>query len=93
MRCHAFVLVGWIAHGLFCNVGADPTGSEERWLGGCGSVSQRRKSIPLCGGSGPVGTFRKVMMTCIYMHIYICIRIVLSVLAGTQVSMLSLRRK
>jgi len=38
MRCHAFALVGWIAHGLFCNVGADPTGSEERWLGGCGSV-------------------------------------------------------
>jgi len=38
MRCHAFVLVGWIAHDLFFSIGADPTGSEERWLGGCGSV-------------------------------------------------------
>ena len=38
MRCHAFVLVGWIAHDLFCSVGADPTRSEERLLGGCGLV-------------------------------------------------------
>jgi len=57
------------------------------------SVRLRRRSIPLCGGSGPVGTFRKVLMTCIYMHKYICICIVLSVLAGTQGSMLSLRRR
>jgi len=30
MRCHAFVLVGWITHDLFCSAGADPTGSEPR---------------------------------------------------------------
>jgi len=38
MRCHAFVLEGWIVHDLFCNVAADPTGNGGRWLGGCGSV-------------------------------------------------------
>ena len=32
------MLVGWIAHDLFCSVGADPTRSEERLLGGCGLV-------------------------------------------------------
>jgi len=25
MRCHAFALVGWITHDLFCSVGVDPT--------------------------------------------------------------------
>jgi len=38
MRCYAFVSGGWIIHDLFCNVGADPTGNEGRWSGGCGSV-------------------------------------------------------
>jgi len=38
MRCHVFVLGGWIVHDLFCNVEADPTGNEERWLGGWGSL-------------------------------------------------------
>jgi len=38
MCCHAFAMVGWIAHDLFCSVGADPTRSEERLLDGCGLV-------------------------------------------------------
>jgi len=38
MRCHAFVLGGWIVHDLFCNVEADPTENEGRWLGGWGSL-------------------------------------------------------
>ena len=38
MCCHAFVLGGWIVHGLFCNVEADPTGNEGRWLGGWDSL-------------------------------------------------------
>jgi len=38
MRCRAFALVSWIARDLFCSVGADPTWSEERLLGGFGLV-------------------------------------------------------
>ena len=45
MRCHAFVLVGWIAHDLFFSIGADPTGSEERWLGGCGQLCAEGLSL------------------------------------------------